>query len=329
MKGGPLSIFQQKCNYLLKHLVNTADKTLFYENEYRTMHHLSDSCNSIDTFELNKNVVVFSAVKTFYHRTKSEGFAVRYVVNGVEHYNLNGQAYPVEGGSYLLSNATQEGFIEVDSDRQVCGICLNIMPELLSEVVATMQRPDTAFSDVALGEFFSSAYFLENKYVAQQTQLGKMLSDLQPHLFAQSDFNMEFFYTLSEKIIADQIPIFKQLQAIPSIKSSTRKELYRHVLKGKDFIDATFLMPTTIEKIAREACLSEYHFFRLFKSIFNVSPHQYILKKRLEYAQNILIQDKIAVSVAAYDSGFSDIYTFSKAFKKHFGHAPSTLLKHN
>jgi AraC family transcriptional regulator len=290
-----------------------------------------DSNNTFDVIKVNKNLLVYSALKGFYQKEKSDCFVIRYVIEGTEHYHFNGHYYPVKKGQYLLSNATQEGDAEIDNTQKVLGICLGIEPDLIAEVVASVCSPDTPFTDNELGAFFKTSHFLENKYNTTETHLGQFLETInhymQNNAFGQIEVSPEFFYTISEKIVADQIPIFKQLQAIPSIKSDTKKDLFRRIAKGKDFIDASFLLPLTIELIAKEACMSEYHFFRLFKSIVGISPHQYILKKRLEFAKNILKQDKTAVSIAAYDSGFSDIHAFSKAFKKHFGYSPSTISR--
>jgi AraC family transcriptional regulator len=291
----------------------------------------NDNTNTLVALKEKDNILVFSSLKAFHNPAKSKGFAVRCVLEGMESYTFNGQKYDIHAGQYLLSNTASKGYIEVASNEIVKGICISIVPEFLSEVVASICRPDTAFSDAELGQFFSSALFLENQYDVKKTQVGQFLTNLalsaQKNELNKDELGSAFFYTLSERIIEDQIPIFKQLQSIPSIKSDTKKELYKRLTKGREFIDTWFLTPLTIESVAKEACMSEYHFFRLFKSVFGLSPHQYILKKRLEYGQNVLLQDKYAVSTAAFESGFSDIFTFSKAFKKHFGYAPSTLLK--
>jgi AraC family transcriptional regulator len=304
----------------------------FLTNPVKAMH-LQSNDNLINgkVIEINKNFIDFSAHKEYYTTLKTRGFSIKHVVEGIEKYTLNGGKYHVSTGNYLLSNETSEGFAEVESATLVKGICITINPELLSEMVASHCSPNTAFPDKTFGDFFSSAHFLENQYAARDTQLGQLLlaigNGMQKNQLSSADLNIELFYALSEKIIADHTPIFKQLHTIPSIKSSTKKDLFRRISKGKDCIDASFLEPLTIESIAKEACMSEYHFFRLFKSAFGVSPHQYILKKRLERGHAVLLQDKDSVSTAAFESGFSDIHAFSKAFKKHYGFAPSTLLK--
>jgi AraC family transcriptional regulator len=290
-----------------------------------------DHNNAFNIMRFENNVLVFSDLKGFHRREKSSCFAIRYVTQGVEHYNFYGQDYPVGQGQYLMSNACQEGYVEIDEKERTTGICIGIDPDIVSAVVATSARPDTAFSDLELASFFCTSHFLENKYNTTRTILGQFLESLstEPHDYPLSNEaeSLEFFYTIAEKIVADHVPIFKQLQAIPSLRTDTKKDLFRRVARGKDLIDTAFNTPLSIETIAKEACLSEYHFFRLFKTICGVSPHQYILKKRFAYAHDALSKGKTSVSDVAFEVGFSDIFTFSKAFKKHFGYPPSQLLK--
>lgn len=294
---------------------------------------LTENHSAISAIKHNDNTIILSSLREFYQPVRSQGFAIKYVIDGIERYTLNGSRYPIETGKYLLTNCANEGHVEIESRQHVKGICINIVPEMLAEVVASISRPDTAFADVALGQFFSSALFLEHCYHANQTNLGKSLLDLQRAIqnntYQQEDFGPAFFYSISEQIVADQIPVFRQLQGIQSIKSDTKKDLYKRVLRGKEFIDASFAKSMTIRTIAQEASMSEYHFFRLFKVVFGQTPNQYLIERRLKYAQTLLQKDRTAVSTVAIEAGFADIYSFSKAFKSYFGYSPSYLLKHN
>ncbi|HEU4496866.1 MAG TPA: helix-turn-helix domain-containing protein, partial [Flavobacterium sp.] len=76
----------------------------------------------------------------------------------------------------------------------------------------------------------------------------------------------------------------------------------------------------------RESKISQYHFIRLFKSIFKISPYQYIIKKRLELAK-VLLACGTGIPDASYQTGFSSPANFSKAFKSQFGTSPKNFLK--
>jgi AraC family transcriptional regulator len=290
----------------------------------------NENFNTLDIIKSKDNSLVFSSLSEFYQPVYSNGFSIKYVVEGIERYTLNNRQYPIETGKYLLSNNTMEGNVAIERGKNAKGICINVLPELIAEVVASRQRPDTAFSDADLGRFFTSNLFFENQYNALNTHLGKTLLNLtkaiQLNKISSEDLTIEFFYEISEQIIADQIPIFRQLQAIPSLKSATKKDLYRKLLRGKDFADAYFTNPLTISDIAQEACMSEYHFYRLFKSVFGKSPNQYLIQKRLDFSQSML-QSGASVSLTSAESGFVDIHTFSKTFKKHFGVSPTLYIR--
>lgn len=94
---------------------------------------------------------------------------------------------------------------------------------------------------------------------------------------------------------------------------------------GKSYIDSNFKSHLSIEEIAKECGLSEYHFHRLFKSVYGNSPYQYILNKRLNLALEKLKKGNDTLTDIAYEIGFADIYSFSKAFKKNYGVPPSAF----
>jgi transcriptional regulator GlxA family with amidase domain len=201
---------------------------------------------------------------------------------------------------------------------------------MIKDVIATIQAPDTPISDPALSDFFYSEHFLENQYNAINTALGKKLMEIGSKIniqsFSAEEITEDLFYELTERLVTDQVQVFKQLQSIPSVKNETRRDLCRKVLIGKDYIDSNFTENLSIAHISQIAGLSEYHFFRLFKQMMGITPYKYILTVRLNTASKLLKSD-FAVSEVAIAMGFADIFTFSKAFKKHFGVSPSSFSR--
>ncbi len=272
------------------------------------------------------NVFNLSSLKDFEHSMVSRCFAIKFVRDGIERYTIHKQNYAVTSGSYLLLNGEKEGKVIIDSNKEVKGMCLNISNNLIAEVVSALRASDTPFSDPALSDFFYTDHFLENQYHAPHTFLGRKLQEITErinnHSFSNDQVDLELFYQLAECLVNDQVTVFKQLQSIRTVKAGTQRDLCRRVLRGKEFIDSHYAETLTIEQIAQMAGMSEYHFFRLFKQITGSTPYQYILSSRLKQAA-LLLEADYSVSDTAIAMGFSDIYSFSKVFKKHFGLSPT------
>lgn len=282
------------------------------------------------------NVIDFSFFKVLRRDLPFKNFSIKFVVDGCENYTINGHRHSVRTGHYLLANQFAEGFIEIESPKIVKGVCINLATELLMEAVASHLRPDTAHPDLALDRFFSTPDFLENQYAADQTSSGQLLRQIEKTsakwpektpLSPPAALTQEICFDLAGRIVADHVPVFRQLQAIKSVKPTTKKDLFRRVSKGKEYLDAHFSEPLDIATVARAGCLSEYHFFRLFRAMHGISPYQHVLRKRLEKAVSRLKEGRASMSEIAEESGFSDIHSFSKAFKNGMGVSPKAFLK--
>lgn len=83
------------------------------------------------------------------------------------------------------------------------------------------------------------------------------------------------------------------------------------------------------EMEAQRLSMSLGHFRRLFKSETGLSPLQYLLELRVQFAANLLIADNnLSISEIAEKSGFEDNFYFSRMFKKHKKFTPSNYRKH-
>lgn len=276
---------------------------------------------------LTDSLVMYSTCKTIDAELAFKNFAIKYVSKGDEIYRLKDQEYVLNENQYLLCNSKCEGSVLIDSKVHVNGICIDISNEIISEVLATYIAPDTNIADLSLDTFFHSDDFLERQFDAQSTHLGHQLKHLDTIIkenpYQDYSFEKEFFYNLSEGIVSDYIPIVKQFRSLRCIKSDTKKDLLRRLTKGKEFLDQNFSKEIDIERVAIESNISQYHFFRLFKTVFGVSPYQYLKQKRLLKAQELLRHDRVPLAQLALEVGYSDIYSFSKAYKQQFGYAPS------
>lgn len=93
----------------------------------------------------------------------------------------------------------------------------------------------------------------------------------------------------------------------------------RHV---EDFVKDNIGQPLTAATLAQEARLSVFHFSRCLKVSSGLTPHQFVLRIRMERARLWLSDTRRPVSEVARALGFASASYFSQAFAKHWGVTP-------
>ena len=102
-----------------------------------------------------------------------------------------------------------------------------------------------------------------------------------------------------------------------------------HILNGScitkidQYIDKNFANEITYKDIASLSGMSNYSFLTEFKDLTSYTPHQYILKRKLKRAKQLLLNSLLTVTEISHDLGFTDSSHFSKFFKKQTKMSPS------
>ncbi len=97
----------------------------------------------------------------------------------------------------------------------------------------------------------------------------------------------------------------------------------RHLVRARDLADARFAEPLDVDDLARAAGLSRAHFSREFRRAFGVSPHAYLLTRRLERAAALLRTTDNSVAEVCMSVGLSSVGSFTTSFKRAFGRTPT------
>ncbi|HKQ40341.1 MAG TPA: helix-turn-helix transcriptional regulator, partial [Verrucomicrobiae bacterium] len=79
--------------------------------------------------------------------------------------------------------------------------------------------------------------------------------------------------------------------------------------------------------LAGAAGLSPFHFARLFKRSTGLSPHQYVLRCRVERARGLLMRSKASIAEVAVEVGFCDQSHLAAHFKRVYGVSPKAFLQ--
>ena len=92
------------------------------------------------------------------------------------------------------------------------------------------------------------------------------------------------------------------------------------------YINDNFTQDIDLDKIAKDFYLNKYYLAHLFKTEIGTSIYQYILKKRLVYAHDLL-ENGYNPHDACNKSGFGDYTNFYRTFKSEYGTSPKFFYK--
>lgn len=95
-----------------------------------------------------------------------------------------------------------------------------------------------------------------------------------------------------------------------------------------EYIEKHLYENLTVRQLSNVACLSHYHFHRIFTAMVGMPISQYIRLLRLKRSAKQIVHDKsISILNIALDAGFDSHEAFSRAFKKQCGVTPNAFRK--
>lgn len=109
------------------------------------------------------------------------------------------------------------------------------------------------------------------------------------------------------------------------MKEITQNEYDKSINRVLEYINKHLKDAIDLKILASVANISEFHFHRIFKAFIGESLGSYISRLRLENAAKELQMSDLTLSEIADKTGYQSQYALSKAFKKHFGIAPSAF----
>ena len=118
--------------------------------------------------------------------------------------------------------------------------------------------------------------------------------------------------------------ILQKLVKLNRKRLTTKIATLNRVENAKFMIDQSFTMKLSLSNLSKAVLMSKFALIRSFKEVFGITPHQYYVNQKLKYAKK-LIANGASVKEAALESGYPNIFSFSKQFKEIEGFPPSRL----
>lgn len=228
---------------------------------------------------------------------RHDGFSVSYVRKGSFGYRVRGEAFELVAGSVMVGNLGDEFVCTHDHVSGDECLSFQLTPALVetisgrSEIWRTGCVPPVP-ELMVLGE------------LAQAAAEGR--SDV-----GLDEVGLLFAARFVEIVSGRERPS-------PGVGARDR----RRAVEAALWMDAHSDEPIDLERTAREAGLSPFHFLRLFATVLGVTPHQYLVRSRLRRAARLLAEDHRPIIDVALDVGFRDLSNFVRTFRRAAGVSP-------
>jgi AraC family transcriptional regulator len=244
--------------------------------------------------------------------------SVKSMVRGTGHWRAGTSSFTLDATSYLILNSGQSYSLEIDSPAPVETFCVFFAHGFVEDAYRAATTADSCLLD---DPFTSKRVGFSERLRAGDDAVCAGLRRLRAEPSEGS------LWALAEAVARLPGEVSRELARIPAARPSTRQELHRRVLRGKEFLDDSLSCRTELTDAAREACLSPFHFHRAFVAVTGETPHGYLARRRLERATAQLRESTAAVSLIAHAAGFASIPSFSLAFRRRFGLSPQEFRK--
>ncbi len=156
----------------------------------------------------------------------------------------------------------------------------------------------------------------------QSAEFGRMLERMVELKESSSVVKVFNFY----RIFSDIFSFLSLVHASANIRDED--SISSRLAMSRDFIHARYAESIRVDTLAEKACVSKGHFQREFKRKYGVPPVTYIMGHRTIVARNLLRTTAMSCSEIASKVGFgSDLYYFSKVFKKITGATPTSIRR--
>lgn len=239
--------------------------------------------------------------------------------------NLSGQSYcrtegrervMLDEDHYFLSNQQELYSLEINSEKPVETFNIHLGDAFVNRLFHDYSHSSASLLDQEQEPepllLFSRLYRKEPALLATIQKL----RDYGPILNEQPLLMEELLASFTEVLLRQHKNLQQQIQNLGPCQAATKREIYRRLSLAHDYMHTHYAENPGLDVLARVACLSKFHFLRLFKSFYHKSPHQYMLQLRLQKARELLKNPQIPVQEVASQLGFENLSSFSRLFRQ-------------
>jgi AraC family transcriptional regulator len=280
----------------------------------------------------NQNKLYSETTNEAFYNNEQSDFSIRMVTSGIEEYRLDHKTINVFPGYFLVLNDGTNYQRKIYTDRPSNTFSVQFSKNFLADYNRSLSCNDEELMDVPFDGTEKTPVFYETLYPLKNDLMFNLL-----HLKNHFDKKVNNELLLNEYLYHSLL-LFYQVhykevligsRRLNFVKPCTRRELFKRLNNVKDYMISNCDQVISIEDLTNVACLSECHLYKLFKELYQCSPHQYLVKIRLNRAKALLGDTNYPVNEIIGMVGFESASSFIRLFKKNFALTPQSYRAKN
>jgi AraC family transcriptional regulator len=226
-------------------------------------------------------------------------------------YHAGSRQYTINPSRYLLINEGQsfKTSLSQNVENRMLTVAFKVgLPESIYRLLSSSSENMLAdpFTVTERIDFFEGVHELTDKV---NLHINELLIARPTGENLQEKLNL-----ILEEIIAEQFKLNRHALSLQKVKPTTRIEIFRRLRWSMEFLQDNFTNDIAVDDLAKQACLSTYHFKRLFKEIYGEAPWQMIRRMRLAKSVTLLTKG-LSVKEVCKAVGWTDASSFVRLFR--------------
>lgn len=258
-------------------------------------------------------------------------FSLFYNLSGKSLVGLDSKWFQVSSSFYCLSNNGQTYDLHIPKGEHSKTFNIHFGKSLFEEVTQLIfQKNEWALDNLNNIHIPGLEVLSRTEYMDDDLR-SKLLQLHRYRQFCEGDYSLDREYEMTASILEHLIlhaqSKLKKLHQISALKSGTRKELFKRVNVGLDYMHSNELVNLDLKNISQNSGLSKFHYIRVFKEIFGITPTAYISHLRVKKANGLILRSNKDLGEIAIELGFSELSAFTRFYKRLTGITPSSIRK--
>lgn len=268
------------------------------------------------------NVVSAPCRREFYPHKHNE-FEIAYFRSGYGIYSVTGHDYPIEPGDiFIYSNNEIHKITYVDPSYEMSALNLHFSPLILLSQSNLSEADDRSPDLTRL--FFDRSKPYSNRITREiaGSSYDKIVACL---LAAEEEYNSGLVggcLLARQHLISSLVYILRGCDLVTEQSSLSANN--GQIAAALEYIDSCFSSDVGISELCKIANMGRSNFERLFGKYVGVTPGEYIKRRRIDHAIQLLRTTDKTVLDIALESGYHNTANFNKQFKAVTGRTPGS-----